>query len=143
VGEIVTPHEPETGPGGPLSASWLDELAQRLAEAPPVDGARLALGQVITGPTEQLAWTVSVGGGEPAQVVAGVGDAQVCLVSAPETARRLWEGVPPGQLLEEGRLKLRGDVSALVGAQDTLAHLAEILATGGTGPRPIESTPPS
>lgn len=113
----------------PLSQAWRTRLAGRLAQAPPVEGRRVALGQVVTGmPGGDVAWTVVAGGGEPARLIEGVGDADVCLVGDEDTARRLLAGTPAATLLAEGRLKVRGNAGALVEAQGALASLGAALS---------------
>ena len=112
----------------PLSATWRAALARRLAAAPPAGGRRLALGQVVTGEAGgEVAWTVHAGGGEPAELVDGDDAAEVCLVGDAEAAAALLAGTPAATLLAEGRIKVRGDASALVETREALASLAQAL----------------
>ena len=87
----------------------------------------MALGQVVTTPEGERSWTVVAGGGAPAEVREGVGDAEVCLVADLEAATRLVRGAPAGELLAEGRFKVRGDANALVDGHEALASLGAAL----------------
>ncbi len=116
-----------------LSDEWLAELAAELRAAPGLaDGPQLELGQLITGvPTLEggdLAYLIRFGGGAEAAVVPGsVQDADVVLVEDYETARAIASGAAAASMLAEGKIKLRGDANALVGAQDQLAMLGDAL----------------
>lgn len=58
-----------------------------------------------------------------------VEDAEVVLVETFEDARALAEGsVTAAELLEGGRIKLRGDANRLIAATETLAALGTALA---------------
>jgi hypothetical protein len=115
-------------PTAPLgSPAFLDDLAQRLARLAPASGRRVGLGQVVTGPEGEHSWTIFVGGGEPAKLVEGISSADVCLVADEETAWRLLEGAPPSDLLAEGRVKVRGNATALVEGQEALTAVASAL----------------
>ncbi|MCU1490448.1 MAG: hypothetical protein JWM85_1853 [Acidimicrobiaceae bacterium] len=122
-----------------LSDEWLAELAEALRSSPEIQaGPRLALGQVVTGlPSaegDDVAYTLHLGGGEPARVVPGtVDEADVVLVEGYATARAIATGTPAGELLVEGRLKVRGDVNALIAAQEGLAALSEVLGLVSVG----------
>jgi hypothetical protein len=115
----------------PLSEVWLAELGARL-EAINVgekgDG-RLALGQEVTGtPKGTVSYTVLLGDGAPAALVAGsTSGADVVLIEDYETATKLLEGAPVMRLLGEGAIKLRGDVAALLGRDRELAAVSGAL----------------
>lgn len=111
------------------SPAFREALARRLAALPPAGGRRIALGQVVTGAGAPRAWTVVAGGDEPTVVLEGTGAAEVCLVTDEAAARRLLEGAPPAELLAAGQLKVRGDATALVEAQEALASLGAALRT--------------
>lgn len=116
-----------------LSDEWLAELAEQLRSVPELEQAPvLRLGQVVTGfpplEGEDLAYTIRLGGGEPAAVIpGGVEDAEVVLVEDYETARAIASGTPAAALLSEGRIKVRGDANALIGAQEQLGALGDAL----------------
>jgi hypothetical protein len=87
----------------------------------------VALGQVVTTPEGERSWTVVAGGGAPAEVREGVGDAEVFLVANLDAAARLVRGAPAGELLAEGRIKVRGDANALVEGYEALTSLGTAL----------------
>lgn len=117
-----------------LSDEWLAELAAALRRAPEVqDGPALALGQVVTDVPAlegtELAFTIRIGGGEAASVEPGtVEAANAVLVADYESARAIASGTPAADLLAEGKIKLRGDATALIAAQDQLARVGAALA---------------
>ncbi len=123
-----------------LSDEWLAALAEALRRAPDLEEApRLALGQVVTDVPAlegegDVRYTLRVGGGVPASVEPGsVEGADVVLVEDYATARELATGTPAAVLLGEGRVKVRGDVAALIAAQEALAGLATALAGVSVG----------
>lgn len=118
-------------PAAFLTSQWLDELRLRL-QAVVIGSAqspRLALGQIVTGaPAGTTSYTISFGAGQPVTVEPGADQAQVTLIEDYQTALRLAEGVPAGELLSLGKVKLRGDVNALLSAAEQLSELADALA---------------
>lgn len=116
--------------------AWREGLAARLAALPPAGGRRVALGQIVTAPDGERAWTVLAGGNEPAEVHEGVGSAEVCLVTDLETAARLAAGASAAALLGEGLVKVRGDAAALAEGHEALASLGAALQGGGAGGGP-------
>ena len=117
-----------------LSDGWLDglESALRVAASERGDGdtALVTIGQIVTGaPGGDVAYAVTVGGGGVPIVEHGsVETASVTLVTDYETARAIAAGTDTAAAaLGEGRLKVRGDANALLGAQDALATLAPAL----------------
>ncbi len=116
----------------PLDAKWLAELAQRVSAitvGEPGEG-RLLLGQEVTGtPDGTVRFTISLGDGLPCSLLTGTTDAaDVVLVEDYETATKLLGGVAVTTLLGEGRIKLRGDVAALLGRDAELAAIGEAIA---------------
>lgn len=114
-----------------LSDEWLGELAEELAAAGPFDSpGRLALGQVVTGgPMGQVGYTLLLGAGEPSAVRPGTDDAEVTIVEDYEAAVAIASGAPASGLLGAGRVKVRGDASELLGAQELLAAVGPALAS--------------
>ncbi|HUY30130.1 MAG TPA: hypothetical protein VMV02_03965 [Acidimicrobiales bacterium] len=112
-----------------FSNEWLDALGVHLAELGPLDSpAPLALGQIVTGaPGGDVEYTIVVGGGRRGEVHRGLDGAAVTIVESYETALAIVSGTPAADLLAAGRLKVRGDAGALLGAQDLLAALAPAL----------------
>ena len=115
----------------PLDAKWLADLGQRvraITVGEPGEG-RLLLGQEVTDtPDGTVRFTISIGDGLPCALLAGTTDsADVVLVEDYETATKLLGGAAVTTLLEEGRIKLRGDVSALLGRDAELAALGEAI----------------
>jgi hypothetical protein len=131
-----------------LSEDWLAALESALRDAPGLDGPappgeRLWLGQIVTGAGtagvpgspalvgDEVRYTIGLGGGQPPQLRLGTVDgATVTLVTSYPAAATLAAGsATVGELLAGGKLKVRGDVNALIAAQDVLASLAPALAT--------------
>ena len=101
---------------------------------------RLALGQIVTGtPEGTTSYTISFGAGKPVTVEPGTDQAQVSFIEDYESALRLAEGVPAGELLSLGKIKLRGDVNALLAAAEQLSELADVLS--GREPDAVSERP--
>jgi len=113
-----------------LSDEWFDALAGELAVAGPfASPERLALGQLVLGaPGGDVSYTLVLGGSEPSEVVRGTARAAVVLVEDYSTAAAITTGQPASELLAEGRVKIRGDIGALLRTQDLLAAIAPTLA---------------
>jgi hypothetical protein len=123
-------------PGEFLSEEWLQSLGRRLATAVPPDAGPLRLGVVVTGAPSggEISYTLSIGGSAGSAgsgvEIGSVADAEVVLVESYEDARALASGlVAASQLLEQGRLKVRGDANRLVAAGDTLRAIGEAFGT--------------
>jgi SCP-2 sterol transfer family len=115
-----------------FDAVWFAELRAKLDAIAPLgaDGGRLSLGQVVhDAPSGDVAWTIHVGAGEPARVEDGVANAQVTLLEDYETAVALAAGTPTTELLYNGKVKISGDVAALLRGAELLAQLNAALAT--------------
>lgn len=110
-----------------LSDQWFDALEDALARAgEPEGGERCAIGQLVTGaPGGDVAYTLVAGAGPAALVRDSIAPAEVVLVEDYETARAIASGVAPSDALAAGRVKVRGDVQALLRAQGFLAALVE------------------
>lgn len=118
-----------------LSTEWFDDLTLVLGsiivgtESQPA----LLLGQVVTGgPTGTVEYTAVLGGGRPGEVILDtVKDASVTLVEDYESARSIVDGAPVAHLLSSGRIKVRGDLNALLAASDELLAFGQALAEAG------------
>jgi hypothetical protein len=129
-----------TGPasGGFLSEEWLSHLSESLRSLCPPGSEELALGVLVTEvpPSgEDVSYLIRLGGQRPASAeFAPLEQADVVLIEAFEDARALADGeAGAGELLETGRVKLRGDVSRLVRSGDLLAVIGAGFAATGTG----------
>jgi predicted lipid carrier protein YhbT len=114
-----------------FDAAWFADLRARLGEIAPLggNGARFSLGQVVhDAPGGRVAWTVHVGAGEVASVEDGVANAQVTLLEDYETAVALAAGTPTTELLYNGKVKISGDVEALLRGAELLSQLNAALA---------------
>ncbi len=117
-----------------LSTAWFDALGERLRIDPGLfEGDRFALGQVVTelaaAPGRELAYTLAIGADRPPHLELGsVATADVVLVADFSTAQAIASGSPPGPLLAQGKVKVRGDATALIAAQDRLAAIGRALA---------------
>ena len=111
--------------------AWFADLQARLRAIGPLgsEGVRLSLGQVVHGaPSGSIAWTVHLGGGDQTSVEDGVANAQVTLIGDYETAVALASGAPTTELLYHGKVKISGDVEALLRGAELLAQLNTALA---------------
>jgi predicted lipid carrier protein YhbT len=116
-----------------FDATWFADLRARLAAIEPLgnESVRLALGQVVhDAPSGPVAWTVHVGGGDQARVEDGVANAQVTLIEDYETAVALASGTPTTELLYNGKVKISGDVEALLRGTELLSQLNAALGEG-------------
>jgi hypothetical protein len=114
-----------------FDAAWFADLRARLGAIAPLggDGARFSLGQVVhDAPSGQVAWTLHVGAGKAASVEDGVANAQVTLLEDYETAVALAAGTPTTELLYNGKVKISGDVAALLRGAELLSQLNAALA---------------
>jgi hypothetical protein len=118
-----------------LSAEWFDELKRVLGSVVVGNESRpaLFLGQVVTGgPTGTVQYTAVLGGGRPGEVILNtVEDASVTLVEDYESAQSIVEGAPVAHLLSSGRIKVRGDLNALLASSDELLAFGLALAEAG------------
>ena len=115
-----------------FDAEWLADLRARLGAIGPLGGKAAcdSLGQIVHGtPSGPVAWTVHVGGGEATRVEDGVGNAQVTLIEDYETAVALANGTPTTELLYNGKVKISGDVDALLSGAEILSQLNAALAS--------------
>lgn len=116
-----------------LSAEWFDKLAQTLSTitiGEPSE-AGLALGQVILNTGRgTVNYTIRLGAGRPGSLVRdSVDAAQVTLVEDYESALAILAGESIANLLSSGKIKVRGDANALLGASNELAALATALSS--------------
>ena len=116
-----------------LSSEWFDELAETLLAITVGEPSQtgLALGQVILNTQNgTVNYTICLGGGRPGSLVRdSVDAAQVTLVEDYESALAILAGESIADLLSSGKIKVRGDANALLGAADELAALASALAS--------------
>lgn len=116
-----------------FDAAWFADLRARLDAIEPFGGehVRLALGQIVhDAPSGSVAWTVHVGGGERPRVEEGIANAQVTLIENYETAVELSGGTPTTELLYNGKVKVSGNVEALLRGAELLSQLNAALAAG-------------
>jgi hypothetical protein len=114
-----------------LSSEWFDELREKLADISPLGDPlhEIALGQVVVNaPAGPVEWTIHLGGGKPARFEVGVEHAAVTIIENLETMNALIGGATTTELLYEGRIKISGDVSALLNCADLLAQLNAAVA---------------
>lgn len=113
-----------------LSEEWFESLRSLAGEAPTPDRP-FRLGVIVTAvpEREEVAYMLTFSGEQMTGLTVGsVDEADVVIVESYEDARALGAGeVTAAQLLEEGRIKLRGDVRRLVDAADTLAAIGASL----------------
>lgn len=126
-----------------LSEVWFESLGEALAQL--ADGLQeeheggLAIGQIVTGVPGALGAAGALGGevrytiifdaGSASLVRNSTARAQVVLVADWDTAEAIASGrssVP--EMLNAGKLKLRGEARALVAAGDFLARIGPLLA---------------
>jgi hypothetical protein len=115
-----------------FDAAWFFDLRARLGAIAPLggEGARLSLGQVVhDAPSGRVAWTLHVGAGEAASVEDGVANAQVTLIEDYEAAAALANGTPTTELLYNGKVKVSGDIGALLRGAELLSQLNAALAS--------------
>ena len=112
-----------------LSEEYFTALAARLSAAPLDEEAdRVAIGQLVTdAPGGDVAWTVHLGGGEPARLERdSLAGADVTLVEDYATARALAGGEGVADALRAGKIKVRGDANTLVAHYARLAALVAV-----------------
>jgi hypothetical protein len=119
-----------------LSGEWFEALAGHLRSAQLLPGdpaTGIRVGQLVTGAPGGVdhAWTLVLrGGSAPELEVGSIDRADVVLVESYEGAWALASGDrTPGQLLEAGEVKVRGDARRLVAASELLEAVAA--CTGG------------
>jgi hypothetical protein len=129
-----------------LSDGWFDALAAALSGLRPATSALgapapgLALGQIVTGVPDdagvsglkngEVRYTIVLGQDSPASLLRdSVESAEVTIVTDWSTAQAIASGSSSvSDMLSAGKLKLRGDTSALVAAGDLLAMVAPLIA---------------
>lgn len=110
-----------------LSPEWLDRMSSATSGASP--GATVSIHQRVTGgPDGDVEYTLRLAGGE-VRFEPGPGAADVDLVSDYETAAAISRGeLSPAKAFAEGRLRVRGSVTALVTHQEAFAELGRLTA---------------
>jgi|NGEPerStandDraft_6_1074524.scaffolds.fasta_scaffold94043_2 hypothetical protein len=115
-----------------LSPEWFEQLRDKLASIAPLGDAthELALGQVVEdAPEGAVGWTIHLGGGKAARFELGVDQAEVTIIENLDTMSALIAGATTTELLYEGRIKISGDVSALLHSAELLAQLNSALSS--------------
>ena len=130
-----------------LSQAWFETLAAALSSLPgdsghlgsPGDG--LSIGQIVTGVPNsdafvkgEVRYTIVLSPDGSGSLVNGSTDAaQVTIVEDYSTAMAIASGAGNvSDMLSAGKVKLRGDTRALLGAGDFLAAVAFLLAQGAS-----------
>ncbi len=105
-----------------LSDEWFDEMAAAAAAARPPADLELRLEQEII---DGVSWTVRIGAGIAEFCRGGCDDADVRVVTDARTAEGIRSGAVSAQrAFLDGRLRIGGDVAALIEHRDVLADLA-------------------
>lgn len=114
-----------------LSPEWFEQLREKLASIAPLGDPShvLALGQVVEdGPKGAVEWTIHLGGNKTARLESGIDHAEVTIIERLDTMSALLSGTTTTELLYEGRIKITGDVSALLRCAELLAQLNAALS---------------
>ncbi|MGA3353467.1 MAG: hypothetical protein ABSD85_09825 [Acidimicrobiales bacterium] len=129
-----------------LGEAWFEALAAALGSLTTTAGATrslaggLAVGQIVTGvPAEtgtggvdkgEVRYTIVLSGDGSASLVRdSTDDAQVIILEDWPTARAIASGASSvTEMLNAGRIKVRGNARALVAAADFLAGIAPVIA---------------
>ena len=110
-----------------LSDDWFDALAERAARATAPADLRLSIAQEITG-TDPTRWQVVVVDGAVRIDRNPTAPADVRIVTDRETATDIQAGTVSAQrAFLDGRLRIGGDVQALMDHRDALNGLAVVL----------------
>lgn len=121
-----------------MTTAWIAELdraaAASLALTQVAEGGDLVIQQVVTdGPEGPVAYRIELRAGRPA-VVAGEGPATVTLRTDHATAAAIHAGEESAQAaFMAGRLRLGGDIRALLAHREALAALDDVFATVRAG----------
>ncbi|MGB9111441.1 MAG: hypothetical protein WCF24_01790 [Acidimicrobiales bacterium] len=112
-----------------FSDAWFMQISAALSKVEPdADWPRLDLGIAIDdAPGGPIRYTFHLGPDGAALEVGSLDSAVVTLVESFDTARAIDEGRAVSDLLAEGRITVRGDATALVAAQRSLATISTIL----------------
>ena len=110
----------------PFSAEWLTSLAERAAAMSVPGDVDLTVQQIVEGgPGGDVRWSVRLAGGAVTVTAGQSGDPDVTLVTDWDTALALAGGtLATTDAFLAGRLRLRGDVQALLRAAGVLEGLA-------------------
>jgi putative sterol carrier protein len=109
-----------------LSPEWIEALDAALASSVFAPGRRLVIQQIVG----DDAWYVIVGDGRARVVVGRAGHPTVTFTQDPATAAEIAQGrLSAQQAFMSGRLRVRGDLPSLAGAQDVLAELDRAFAS--------------
>lgn len=117
-----------------LSPEWLDELNAAAAHDPSVAsaiaGATLTLQQVVTGtPAGEIAYAVRIGDGRVVITAGRAEHADATITEDAETAAAISSGRLTSQTaILAGRVRVSGDLGALVEHQDLLERLDHVFA---------------
>jgi hypothetical protein len=109
-----------------LSPEWVDALNEAAAGAPLDTDLRITVHHRIDG----AGYTLRVDGGRVRAAIDDGAGADVTFTEDRATALALARGaITAQQAISEGRLKVSGDVTALVAAAPAVAKLSDVLAS--------------
>jgi len=115
---------------GFLTDDWLDDLAAAAADVRVPPEVRLLVQQVVAHDGREVTYALEAGGGALAVRRGRVEDPDITLFQDAETARAIHDGRLSAQTaFLDGRLRLSGDVAALLAAAPVLADLADVFAS--------------
>jgi len=114
-----------------LSPAWLAEMSEAAAGAEVPDGAELTIQQVVTDtPEGDVAYVVRLAGGRLALEPGRDPAAAVTITEDWATAAALARGdLSPQGAFMAGRIRVGGDVGALVGVGEALGALTDLFAS--------------
>ena len=92
---------------------------------------RVVIGQLVTNTAfGDIEYGIAIGGGSAPSLIRELdGSAKVTLVEDYATARAIASGTPAGELLAEGRIKIRGDANVLISTYERLSALSSALGS--------------
>jgi hypothetical protein len=117
--------------GGFLSDAWFEQLEQALRAAEVPHGPRLAVQQVVPdGPTGEVAYALVLEGGRVHAERGRIADSDLTFTQDRATAEAIHRGELSAQAaFMEGRLRLGGDLRAVIDRASDLASLDDLFAS--------------
>ena len=114
-----------------LSPEWIADLAERSADATVPAAVRLVLQQVVRDDDgSEVAYAVRLADGRLSVTPGRVDDADVTFTQDRATAAAISAGTTSAQAaFLAGRLRVGGDLAAVLGGARELADLADVFAT--------------
>ena len=114
---------------GFLSDEWFDHLARLAADVAVPEGPSLVVQQVVVDGSDEVAYALRIAGGRLSVHRGAVEEADVTIRQDRSTAEAIHHGRLAAQAaFLDGRLRLAGDVTALIRAAPTLADLDDVFA---------------